>query len=56
MCRDGILPSISFLCEVFNERSLAVRVHSPRVRAIIREANETVFALDLLETGGIVGF
>ena len=45
--RSRILP------EVFDDCSSVGRRQSPRDRAIIREVNETVFALNFLETGGI---
>ena len=38
--------------EVFDDCSSVGRRLSPRERAIIREVNETVFALNFLETGG----
>ena len=45
---------VSFL-EVFDDCSSVSRRLSPRVRAIIREVNETVLVLNFLETVGIVG-
>ena len=46
-----VCKSSSFLKCLMTARMLDAR--SPRERAIIREVNETVFALNLLEMGGI---
>ena len=46
--RSHLLP------ELFDDFSVCRRL-SPRESAIISEANETVFVLDLLETDGTVG-
>ena len=43
------------LPEVFDDCSSVSRRLSHRERAITREVNETAFALNFLETGGIVG-
>ena len=43
------------LLEVLDVCSYVCRRRSPRERAIIREVNETVFALNFLETGVTVG-
>ena len=47
--RSRLLP------EVFDDCSSVCRRLSLRERAIIRDLSEIVFALDLLETGSIVG-
>ena len=44
------------LPEVFDDCSSVSRTLSPRERAIIKEVNETAFALNFLETGGIGHF